>query len=223
MNSYATASLKETETAHPQLHRQLRELRNKICEQKNLPLYLVASSKTIDEMVQYLPQTPEELIKISGFGRAKVDQYGDKFLGIIANYCKQYHLSSLIHEKFPKRERKIKDDAKPDTKTLSYQLYKGGKAVTEIAELRNLAVSTIEGHLAVYVQKGIISVNELVNKEKILLIEPLLENSEAISFSSIKENLDGVVSYSEIKLVVAAKEWERRKNESTQQHPVPIA
>jgi len=209
VNAYATASQQKTESAHPQLHRKLRELRNRICDQKNLPVYYVASSATIDEMAEYLPQNLDELIKISGFGKAKAKQYGGQFLELIIEYSTEHHLGSFIHKKLPKRERKEKAPQKEDTKDITYKLYKEGNSVSEIARLRNLAVSTIETHLAFYVQKGIISVNELVKTEKLILIEPHLQNFEGGSISPIKEKLGDTVSFSEIKIAIAAKEWER--------------
>jgi PIF1-like helicase/helix-turn-helix protein/HRDC domain-containing protein len=214
INAYATAAQQKTESLHPQLHKQLRELRNKICEQKNLPVYYVASTATIDEMAEYLPQNLDELVKISGFGAAKAKQYGSQFLKIIVDYCSENNLGSFIHKKPPKRERKEKNineisASKEDSKTISYNLFKEGKTISEIAQLRNFAESTIESHLSHFVSKGILSVNELVKKEKMILIEPLLTEFEGNSIIPIKQRLGDAVSYSEIKLVIASKEWEK--------------
>jgi hypothetical protein len=215
VNAYATASAQKIESDHPLLHRKLRELRNKICEQKNVPVYYVAGSTTIDEMSNYLPQNLDELIKISGFGQAKAKQYGHAFLEVILEYCSEHGLSSLIQTKQPKRERKekvVKDD-KDDTKTISYKLHKEGNSIAEIAAIRNLAVSTIESHLAFYIQRGIISVNELVKTEKLVLIEPMLQNIEGNSITSIKQKLGNDISFGEIRMVIASKEWEKMKEE----------
>ncbi len=215
MNAYAAAADDKRETAHPDLHYQLRQLRNKLCEEKNLAVYMVANTKSIDEMVQYLPQTKEELMHISGFGKAKVEQYGDKFLEIIKPFCEAHGLSSLIHEKNPKRERKVNPDPKPkvDTKALSYDLYKNGKSIAEIAKNRNLSVSTIEGHLAFYVSKGMISVDELVSKEKLVIITPHLNDFEGGSIIPLMQKIDNKLSYGEVRLAIAAKEWEKIKAE----------
>lgn len=216
VNAYATASEKKTESLHPLLHKKLRELRNKICEQKNVPVYYVAGSTTIDEMAAYLPQNLDELIKISGFGQAKAKQYGRAFLEVILEYCKERDLSSSIHTKQQKKERKEKTttEEKEDTKTITYKLHKEGNSITDIAGLRNLAASTIESHLAYYIRRGIISVNELVKTEKLILIEPCLESFEGGSITSIKEKLGDAVSFGEIRMVLAAKEWEKMQHES---------
>jgi hypothetical protein len=215
VNAYATASAQKTESAHPLLHKKLRELRNKICEQKNVPVFYVAGSTTIDEMANYLPQNLDELIKISGFGQAKAKQYGHAFLQVILEYCNEHNLSSLIQTKQPKRERKERTakEEKDGTKAISYKLHKEGHSVAEIAALRNLAVSTIESHLAFYIQRGIISVNELVKTDKLVLIEPMLQNAEENSITSIKQKLGDDVSFGEIRMVIASKEWEKMKEE----------
>ncbi|MFI5129418.1 MAG: HRDC domain-containing protein, partial [Chitinophagales bacterium] len=157
INAYAGASEQRKESSHPILHQQLRKLRDAICSRKDLPIYIVAGTRTLDEMTQYLPQTLPELRKISGFGDAKINQYGQQFLDIILEYCQQEGLSSLINEKSAKRERKQgnrEKRSKGDTKAETFRLYKEGKGVDEIARDRNLTIQTIETHLAHYVSIG---------------------------------------------------------------------
>ncbi len=215
VNAYATASTQKTESPHPLLHKQLRELRNKICEQKNVPVFYVAGSVTIDEMAAYLPQNLDEIVKINGFGQAKAKQYGRMFLQVINEYCDQHNLSSSIDTKQPKKERKEKPakEEKEDSKTISYKLHKEGNSVAEIAQSRNLAVSTIEQHLSYFIQRGLISVNELVKTEKFVLIEPMLQEYDGTSITSIKEKLGNAVSFGEIRMVLAAKEWEQSEKD----------
>ena len=61
INAYAGAEQKRSEAAHPVLHQQLRKLRDSICSKKDLPIYMVAGSLTLNEMATYLPQTIDEL------------------------------------------------------------------------------------------------------------------------------------------------------------------
>ncbi len=215
VNAYATTSVQKTESPHPLLHKKLRELRNKICEQKNVPVYYVASTATIDEMAEFLPHNLDELVKINGFGSAKAKQYGKFFLDVILDYCNEHNLSSSIHAKQPKKEHKEKSASieKEDTKSISYKLYKEGNSIAEIAKQRNFAESTIESHLTYYIQRGLISVNELVKTEKLVLIEPQLENFVGDSITPIKQKLGDAVSYGEIKMVLASKEWMKIKQE----------
>lgn len=203
VNAYAGAADKKPELAHPALYYELKKLRDGICSRKNLPIYFVASSKTLEEMTTYLPQTTEELELISGFGKTKVETYGNEFLEIIKEYSTKNDLVSNISEKKAKRQRKETKGTKTDTKAESFRLYREGKTLSEIAQDRKLTLQTIEGHLASYVQSGDIKIEELVSREKIVLIEPLVKNFTGGSVTPIKERLGSDVSYGEIRLVLA--------------------
>ena len=205
INAYAGTSQQKTESPHPLLHQQLRKLRDSICAKKDMPIYIVAGSRTIDEMAQYLPQTLGELRKISGFGDVKIEIYGNQFLEIIQEYCKQYDLSSKIADKLPKRQRKEPKSSKTkvDTKVETYKLYKEGVAIADIAKQRTLTIQTIESHLAHYVQIGDINISELVSREKLILIEPAIKEFNGGSITPIKEKLGSNISFGEIRLVMA--------------------
>ena len=215
VNAYAGASsYKTTDSPHPALHQQLRRLRDDICAKKQQPIYMVAGSVTLNEMATFLPQNIEELAKISGFGKVKLDYYGNQFINVIKQYCEQHKLNSLIHEKIPKRQRKEKGEAKTDTKYETYKLYKEGRSVNEIASIRNFAPQTIEGHLAYYVRKGEIKIDELVSREKQLLIEPAIKNFAGGSITPIKEQLGNEISFGEIRLVMAWREFQKEKEKT---------
>ncbi|MBC7872996.1 MAG: helix-turn-helix domain-containing protein, partial [Ferruginibacter sp.] len=215
VNAYAGASEKKTDSPHPRLHQELRKLRDSICSRKNLPVYIVAGSSTIDEMARYLPASLAELRKISGFGDAKIEHYGQQFLDIIVTYNKENNLTSLIDEKSPKRERKEKTgEKKPrvDTKAETFRLFKEGRSVAEIAELRSFAHQTIEGHLAYYVEKGDIHIEEVVSREKLLLIEPVIKEYNGGPVTLIRQKLGNEVGFGEIRLAIA---WSAFKNANT--------
>ena len=206
VNAYAGATQKRVDSPHPALHQQLRKLRDTICSRKDLPIYIVAGSNTIDEMAMYLPQTLTELRKISGFGDAKIHQYGQQFLDVILEYCTNNKLSSLIHEKSPNRERKEKTGPakmKGDTYAETYELYKKGKTVADIAKERNLTIGTIETHLAKFVRRGDIKIEELVSREKLVIIESAVKEYTSGSITPIKQKLGDDVSFGEIRLVMA--------------------
>jgi uncharacterized protein YpbB len=195
---------------HPELYQQLKKLRDSICDRTNAALYMVAAGTTLDEMARYLPQTLTDLKKINGFGDAKVEKYGLQFLDIITRYCNEHDLATTIQEKVPKKEKKEKSTIpKVDTKQESFKLYKSGKSIAEIALERNLTVTTIETHLAHFVSSGEIKIEELVSREKIVIIEPALdEYEEGKTLTSIKEKLGNNISFGEIRLVMAWKEFE---------------
>lgn len=91
---------------------------------------------------------------------------------------------------------------KKTTAEISYELYKKGKAIKEIAKDRNLIESTIESHLAQYVENGMIKIEDLVSANKVKKILEVLE-SEAVGLREIKLKLPKNFTFGEIKLVIA--------------------
>jgi hypothetical protein len=212
VNAYATHSSKKIDSPHPLLYSQLKKLRDKICDTNDLPVFIVAGSSTLDELARYLPQSLKELEQISGFGKAKIEKYGKLFIDIILNYCQENNLDSLIREKEVKKPLKQKSTVdKPDTKLESFKLFKQGKSINEIASHRNLTVTTIETHLAFYIETGEIKIEELVKPEILDLIKPVLEESDGNSIAPIKEKLGNDVSYGEIRMAIAWKSFNQKK------------
>ena len=134
----------------------------------------------------YLPQTLTELRKISGFGDAKIQQYGQQFLDVILEYCTNNNLSSLIHEKSPKEGTKEKrrepaPKKKGDTHAETFKLYKEGKTIADIAKERNLAIRPLKAISGKFVRRGDISIHELVSREKFVLIESAVKDFDGTS------------------------------------------
>ncbi len=152
-------------------------------------------------------------------------QYGQQFLDVIVAYSKENDLSSLIHEKLPKKEKRDRNELpderpvksgtgkkKGDTHAESFRLFKEGKTMVEIATERNLAISTIESHLARFVKWGDIKIDELVSREKLVLIEAALTDFKGKSITPVKQQLSDDVSFGEIRLVMAGLGRELEKS-----------
>ncbi len=202
VNAYAkTSSTKKLTTRQPELYRQLLTVRNQLCEPRDLPIYLVAGSQTLNEMSDFLPQNEKELLQISGFGPAKVEKYGKYFLEVIQKYCKENKLESLMHEKLStKRERKEK---KPvgETFRVSLSMYNDGKTIDEIAFTRNLSKTTIISHLERYIISGELNINEFISVEKQQKAKELIKNGTETG--SIYEMLSTFLNYTEVKMFMA--------------------
>ena len=62
----------------------LRACRQELASEHNVPPYVIFHDKTLLEMLVYRPQTPAEMLGISGIGQTKLDRYGDRFLAVLA-------------------------------------------------------------------------------------------------------------------------------------------
>jgi GTPase SAR1 family protein len=207
VNAYASSTnQKKWDSPHPLLYQELKDLRDSICNKKSVAIYMVANAATLNELVDFLPQNVEELKKIAGFGDAKIKQYGVQFLEIIQQYCSEHHLASMMHKKQASATPKEKATTTPNnTKEASFNLFKSGKSIAEIAVTRGLVVSTIESHLLYYIALGSIKIEAVVQKEKIDKIKAaLVDYDETLGLSPLKEKLGESISYSEIRMVKAA-------------------
>ena len=58
-------------------------------------------------------------------------------------------------------------------------------------------------------QKGEITINELVSREKLVLIEPAIKDFKGGSITPIKQQLGNDISFGEIRLVMAWMDFQR--------------
>jgi ATP-dependent DNA helicase RecQ len=61
----------------------LRDCRQTLASEHDVPAFVIFHDKTLHEMLQYRPQTESAMLDISGVGQTKLDRYGEQFLEII--------------------------------------------------------------------------------------------------------------------------------------------
>lgn len=190
---------------NPELMGILYELRNSVVDETGLPIYMVAGSHSIVEMADYLPQTKSDLLKISGFGEAKVEKFGEQFLEVIRDYCLENGLSSAMNmlEGREKRKRKEKKEkqSKGSSAQLSHEMFRNGKSIEEIAAERSLSVGTIAGHLSQFVGSGELKAEQFVSADKLLSAKSMLEKSD--NEGSVYSKLKGHFTQVEISIIAA--------------------
>jgi hypothetical protein len=195
---------------NPELYETLKRWRDQLCEEQGLPIYMVANLASLKEICIYLPLNKKDLQRISGFGKAKAEKYGDDILEAVESYCSRHNIEtnmSAITDD-PKKQRKEKSTVsatpKTESRVISFNLYKEGKAVPEIAKERNLAASTIEGHLASFVSTGEIELDRFVSKEKQSLIKEAAVKHGTESLTALLQNLPDGFTYNEIRMTLAS-------------------
>ncbi len=204
--SYAQNQEKEVAaegTANEELYSRLALLRKQMASEANTPLYMIFSSDAIQNICKYLPQSKESLLKIKGFGKAKVAQYGDEVIGLIRDYCEEYNLQPK--EVVPaKRERKS-SEKKISTVQETINYFKNGKSIIEIAAERNLTIWTIEEHIAKAIQSGVIQIEDFMPIEEAQQIANYFPDvvKPPVLLAPIKEKISADVSYAKLKAVLA--------------------
>lgn len=59
--------------------------RSEKAREQNLPTYFIASNKELVSVAKYKPARKEELLEIKGFGKHKIENYGEEILEILEN------------------------------------------------------------------------------------------------------------------------------------------
>jgi len=93
------------------------------------------------------------------------------------------------------------------SQTESLALFREGKTIMEIAEMRQLAESTVSGHLSMFVKTGELNVFELLTAEKVNIILPVVKEIGGDAVTPIKEILGADFSYADIRIVLNHWQW----------------
>lgn len=110
----------------------------------------------------------------------------------------------LLHATQTKEEEK--ETTKKEvgaSKNITFDLYKEGKTIEEIAEARSMATSTIEGHLTSFVGTGELEVTEFVSSSELSLILQKIKELNTGNATILKENLPANYTYTKLRAVLA--------------------
>jgi ATP-dependent DNA helicase RecQ len=177
-------------TKNDSLFERLRKLRHEISLAENIPAYLVFNDATLKEMERARPLCEADFLEISGVGQRKLEVYGEDFIAEILAFSKE-----------KKTKTKTK---KKDTHKVTFELYKEGLSIDEIADKRNLKSTTIFSHLAkLYADGENIDIEKFVTNEEVEIIRKAkekLENPPALK--PYYEYLNAEIEYFKIRLAL---------------------
>lgn len=196
----ASAFSLEGNMKHPELYRILRTWCNQKADDMNVDTYMILPYKVLIELINELPSSLSELKKVKGFGAKKVSQFGKEILARIIEYRirMKMEIPNLKEDIEPEVEKKV---ARTDTKLISFNLFKSGKSIDQIADLRGVTFSTIEGHLLHYIETGELDLERLVSPKKTAIISGWFQRNPTLGVGPAKADLGDGFSYSELRFV----------------------
>ena len=177
----------------PLLALKLRELRDDIRIAENIPAFQIFTQETLYAICDALPRNEKQLLKVVGMGKIRVKKYGEEILEVIEAYCKENGINSFNEQK--------KEDKK-STKQITFELFKNGLSVKEIAKERSLTKGTIESHLASFIPSGDIDILELIDLKRYKKIIKQIEAADFKNLTELKEQVDKSFSFMELRLVL---------------------
>ncbi|MBE7098644.1 MULTISPECIES: DNA helicase RecQ [Bacillus cereus group] len=179
---------------HP-LFEVLREVRKEIAQGEGVPPFVIFSDQTLKDMCAKMPQSDSELLTVKGIGEHKLVKYGSHFLQVVQHFIKDNPNYAETVKTEVVTERKKSGKASANSHLETYEMYKQGIDLDEIAKERGLSRQTIENHLIRSFEDGMeIDWNSFVPAEYESLIETAVQNAEG-GLKSIKEQLPNEVSY----------------------------
>ncbi|WP_339659068.1 helix-turn-helix domain-containing protein [uncultured Polaribacter sp.] len=177
----------------PILALKLRELRDEISKSLGIPHFQIFTQVTLYAICDALPRSEKELLKIEGLGKTRVSKHGKEILETIEAYCKENGINKFNEQK--------KEDKK-STKQITFELFKSGLSLKEVAKERSLTKGTVESHLASFIPSGEVDILELVDLKKYKKIVKAIEETEFKNLTELKEKVDKSFTFMELRMVL---------------------
>jgi len=204
----ATVEYSAIDIEHPELFRQLKEWRSDQTAREGIPHFRILHQRVLIQIAMHLPATIPDLKKIQGIGKVLAAKYGEELVKLVADYRTKHQLTEVIlPDPKPAPDRPPGNTAQTggtsNTRQISFDLFKQGLSISQIAEKRELVISTIETHLVSFIESGQLAVDEVLAPEKKGVIAQKLTEMKDQPFGEIKKSLGDDYSYGEIRMVQA--------------------
>lgn len=187
----ATRPKSKKKMATDALYEKLREWRNDVAKKQGIPAYTVLNNKSLEELAGTKPTKLEQLWKITGIGQAKFDRYGHTIINLIRDYIVSNPAGTSI---------------KGGTRLKTYEMFKAGQSIEDIAKEREMTVGTIASHLAqLYSEGEEVEMERLIKKEEMEEIAKQWRHlGKPKGLSELFDGLNGRYSYEKLRLGIAA-------------------
>ncbi|MGD9552968.1 MAG: DNA helicase RecQ [Arcobacteraceae bacterium] len=132
------AQHEEEQSVDELIYERFKNLRKEIALSHEVPAYVIFGDKSLKELASKLPTTKEEMLRINGVGEVKFEKYGEMFLALCLSIKEEFE--QQLEQKVPLKKL---------TKTYldTFELLEESKSVEEIAQIRDLGLSTIISHI----------------------------------------------------------------------------
>ncbi len=121
---------------HP-LFEVLREVRKEIAQGEGVPPFVIFSDQTLKDMCAKMPRNDSELLTVKGIGEHKLVKYGSHFLQAVQHFIDENpnYVETIKTEVVSERKKSGKASVNSHLET--YEMYKQGIDLNEIAKERD--------------------------------------------------------------------------------------
>ena len=195
----AVPSMAPQDIPHPALFNMLKKWRQELADRHEVEEYQIVPTNVLSDLTFRLPVTLAALKAVKGLGKTKITQFGAELLQMVQTYCTDNNIETTA----PVNLGQPGKVAVGDTKTVSFTMFQSGKTIEEIAMERGFVRTTIEGHLAYFVETGALDVLKLVPEEDFRKIADFFTDHPKALSSEAKAHFGETYSYGVIKMVMA--------------------
>jgi hypothetical protein len=210
-----TAEYTLSEVGHPELFQALKDWRAAKAGEAGAPHYQILHQSVLIQIAAALPDSPSALMSIKGIGKRIFEKFGKELLALVSSYRQKHRISETERPAATAAPKPRARDGKPvatDTRQVTYDLFNKGLTIAQVAGERGLAHSTIESHLACFVETGRIDISRLLTEEKLRTIDRQLMAMKDKPLGEVKQALGEDYSYGEIRLVQAHRKYLSARN-----------
>ena len=184
------------------LFERLKVLRKKLADARNVPAYIVFSDVALRQMASDYPTQPGDFLRISGVGEIKSKEFGPAFLGEINAYLQTNPRKTFSQPSPAPAARKHLNDTGRET----LRRFRAGMNATQIAAERELASSTIYGHLAFAADCGeTLDLNQLLSAEQQAMIDAAFSKIGYNNLTGVLELLGPGFDYGQVQVYRAVR------------------
>lgn len=199
------------ETQHPALYARLYAWRKAKSEADGVPAYSIAPTKTLIGIANVLPTEQRLLKEVYGVGPNRLKAYGAEWLDMVQGYCDEYEVKPGTPDLLNQVNKANKPSPKPNTRSVTFDLFESGKSIEEIAEVRGLTEGTVTGHLAHYVKVGWVPISQFMEQEVAETIGGFLSELEVRSLGAAKAHFGDQYSYGQLHMAAAHLDWQEKQ------------
>jgi hypothetical protein len=176
----------------PELYERLIDWRTAEAQKHSVDVSDILHKKAMILLANACPASKTQLAEVKGIGAKTLEKYGDSLLDCIVSFIAE-NRESVIKKK----------EGKGATYDYTLTLINEGKNIEAIAKERNMASSTIEGHVAKLIESGKLNPNKLMSSNQISILTDFVGAHPNKSLTELKSIAGDDFSYGELKLGMA--------------------
>lgn len=179
----------------------LRELRKAAAAEQQVPAFVVFSDAALRDMARRRPSSAAGFLQVHGVGQQKCEVYGERFLRCVCDYCSTHQIDMDVNV-LPLRPPRRLDGLNASTLS-SFEYFRTGLSVAEVASKMGRAVSTTTGYLTHFLRhEAITDPTPWVEPAIAARIRDAITKVGHESMRPIFEHLSEEVPYDQIRIVL---------------------